>query len=174
MAEHHETAMENHDSDQEELSTGAKVKPLQGWRLAGTLFSLAFGLLLAVCETSITATALVTISDFFGDSIKSTWVVLAYLLSYMGFAIIFARLSDGIGRQEATIIAWLFFGAFSLGGGLSKTLNQLIGFRVLQGIGGSGLYSMIMVIGAQITPINHWGTFSAMIGVTIATGSILG
>lgn len=83
-------------------------------------------------------------------------------------------MSDGIGRREATIIAWVFFGAFSLGGGLSTTLNQLIGFRVLQGIGGSGLYSMIMVIGTQITPIKYWGAFSAMIGVTIAIGSILG
>ena len=92
----------------------------------------------------------------------------------IGFATIFARASDGIGRKEATIIAWIFFGAFSLGGGLAKTLNQLIAFRVLQGIGGSGLYAMIMVVGPEITPIHHWGAFSGMLGMTIATGSVLG
>lgn len=72
------------DSCEEELSAGANLKPFEGWRLTGTLASLALGLMLAVMETSITATALVTISDFFGDSLKATWVVLAYLLSYMG------------------------------------------------------------------------------------------
>ena len=92
----------------------------------------------------------------------------------IGFATIFARASDAIGRREATIVAWVFFGAFSLGGGLAKTLNQLIAFRVLQGIGGSGLYAMIMVVGPEITPLNHWGAFSGMLGMTIATGSVLG
>ena len=123
-------------------------------------------------------------------------MVLGYLLSYMGkeetgkaitvfshrrdslmsigFATIFARASDGIGRQEATIVAWILFGAFSLGCGLAKTLSQLIAFRVLQGIGGSGLYAMIMVIGPEITPVEHWGVSSGTLGVTIATGSVLG
>jgi MFS family permease len=63
-------------------------------------------------------------------------------------------MSDGIGRQEATIIAWIFFGAFSLGSGLATTPNQLIGFRLLQGIGGSGLYSMIWLLGLKSHPSN--------------------
>ena len=95
-------------------------------------------------------------------------------LTPLGFATIFARASDGIGRQEATVIAWVLFGAFSLGSGLAQTLGQLIAFRVLQGIGGSGLYAMIMVIGPEVTPVKYWGVSSATLGVTIATGSVLG
>ena len=97
-----------------------------------------------------------------------------YSLMSIGFATIFARASDGIGRQEATIVAWILFGAFSLRCGLAKTLSQLIAFRVLQGIGGSGLYALIMVIGPEITPVEHWGVSSGTLGVTIATGSVLG
>ena len=69
---------------------GAVQKPLQGWRLVGVLTryskypirnhtnwehwltllsSLGLGLLLATIETSITATALVTIGDYFKDSV---------------------------------------------------------------------------------------------------------
>lgn len=126
--------------------------------------------------------------------LQVTWVVLAYLLSYMGrcsvkestkgpqiaenfepgFAVIFTRLSDGIGREAAVIIAYVLFAAFSLGGGLAQTLNQLIALRVLQGIGGSGLYSMIFVIGPVITPVQYWGAFSGMIGAILAIGSVLG
>ncbi|KAL8699912.1 MAG: hypothetical protein Q9201_005739 [Fulgogasparrea decipioides] len=156
------------------MSGGAVQKPLRGWRLGGVLFSLALGLSLAIIETSITATALVTIGEYFGDSVTVTWVVLAYLLSYMGFAIIFTRLSDGIGREAAVITAYVLFAAFSLGGGLAQTLDQLIALRVLQGIGGSGLYSMIMVIGVEITPAQYWAALSGMIGMSLATGSVLG
>ena len=91
-----------------------------------------------------------------------------------GFAIIFTRLSDGIGRQPAVIIAYVLFAAFSLGGGLAQTLGQLIALRFLQGIGGAGLYSMLMVIGVEITPVQYWGGLSGMIGLILATGSVLG
>jgi hypothetical protein len=43
------------------------------------------GLLLAVIETSITATALVTIGRYFDDFPGSTWVILSYLLGYSGW-----------------------------------------------------------------------------------------
>ena len=33
---------------------------------------------------------------------------------------------------------------------------------------------MTMVVGAEVTPVKHWGYFSGMVGMTIATGSILG
>lgn len=72
------------------------------------------------------------------------------------------------------MVAWLIFGGFSLGCGLAKTLNQLIAFRVLQGIGGSGLYAMTMVAGPEITPVEYWGISSSILGLTIATGSVLG
>ncbi|KAL8719831.1 MAG: hypothetical protein Q9225_003209 [Loekoesia sp. 1 TL-2023] len=154
------------------MSEGVVQKPLRGWRLGGVLFSLALGLALATIETSITATALVTIGEYFGDSVTVR-------ISSPGgqptrFAIIFTRLSDGIGREAAVITAYVLFAAFSLGGGLAQTLDQLIALRVLQGIGGSGLYSMLMVIGVEITPVRYWGALSGMIGMSLATGSVLG
>ncbi|KAF2433345.1 putative MFS multidrug transporter [Tothia fuscella] len=135
---------------------------------------LIFRLLLSVIETTITATALVSIGNYFQDPIKATWVVVGYLLAYMGFAVIFARLSDGIGRRDALILSWLLFGGFSLGAGLAQTLNQLIGFRIMQGIGGSGLYTMTFVVGPTITPVKFIGLFSSLIGITYAIGSTIG
>jgi hypothetical protein len=49
-----------------------------------TAFSLLLGLLLSVMESSIVATALVTIGDEFQDFSRIIWTVLSYLLSYMG------------------------------------------------------------------------------------------
>ena len=166
--------------------------------------------MLATIETSITATALVTIGEYFSNSVTVSlsilqgWSPLTLSAGNMGgsgislilhgyvsrqskhsrpldsdkqipgFAIIFTRLSDGIGREPAVIIAYVLFAAFSLGGGLAQTLGQLIALRFLQGIGGAGLYSMLMVIGVEISPVEYWGALSGMIGLMLATGSVLG
>lgn len=45
---------------------------------------LLFGLLFATLDTSIVSTSLVTISHDLGDFVNAPWVVLSYLLTYMG------------------------------------------------------------------------------------------
>lgn len=46
--------------------------------------SLCFGLVLSVMDSSVIATALVTIGNDFNDFMRIQWVVLAYLLTYLG------------------------------------------------------------------------------------------
>ena len=55
-----------------------------------------------------------------------------------------------------------------------QTLGQLIALRFLQGIGGAGLYSMLMIIVVEVSPVEYWGALSGMVGFILATGSILG
>lgn len=72
------------------------------------------------------------------------------------------------------MLAWALFGAFSLAGGLATSLEQLIAFRTFQGVGGSGLYTMTFVLGVQVTPVRLYGTFSSVMGIMFAVGSVLG
>ena len=85
--------------------------------------------------------------------------------------------------------AWIIFTAFSLGGGLAQSMKQLITFRALQGVGGSGLYSLSNVgmgIGLfdvssplqitdfrtvipQITPKKHFGVRIIILTIRIFT-----
>ncbi|KFY35638.1 hypothetical protein V494_05739, partial [Pseudogymnoascus sp. VKM F-4513 (FW-928)] len=152
----------------------AALRPLEGWRLGGVTTALLLGLFLATLETSITATALVSIGEDFTATTTTTWVVISYLLSYMGFAVIFARISDGIGRKGASIVAWVLFAAFSLGAGLATNINQLIAFRTIQGIGGSGLFSLSMIVLPQITPVRLWALMSSLVGMSFAFSYVLG
>lgn len=62
-----------------------------------------------------------------------------------GFSVVWARASDIFGRKWSIIAAWTIFAAFSLASGLAASMIQLIIFRALQGIGGSGLYSLVNV-----------------------------
>lgn len=46
------------------------------------------GLLFSTLDTSIVATSLVTISHDMNDFVNGPWIVLAYLLTYMGKTLI--------------------------------------------------------------------------------------
>lgn len=89
-------------------------------------------------DTSIVATCLYAIALEFDSLDSINWVALAYTLTYLGCAVLFARVSDVIGRKAAFVSAFVIFIAFSLGCGFAQSMNQLIVFRALQGLGGSG------------------------------------
>ncbi|KAF4624922.1 hypothetical protein G7Y89_g13248 [Cudoniella acicularis] len=147
---------------------------LPTWRFACLLFSLIFGLFLSLLDTTIVATALYTIGVDLQALESSNWVALAYTLSYLGCAVIFARIADIIGRRNAYISAFIIFFAFSLGCGFAQTLNQLIACRALQGIGGSGLYSLTFVILPEICPTHLLQGIGGMVGAVVAMSGILG
>ena len=147
---------------------------LEGWRRIVLLMSLFIGLFLSFLDSTIVSVALATIADRFDDFDHSTWVVTAYLLTYMAFAIIIARLSDIFGKKAVEVASFIFFIGFSLGCALSQNMTQLIVFRALQGIGGSGLYSMTMIIALKVVPMRQIGIVSGAIGMVLVMSGVLG
>ncbi len=92
----------------------------------------------------------------------------------IGFSVIFARISDGIGRKSAIVVAWILFSGFSLASGLAQSMNQLIVFRAIQGIGGSGLFSMAIIVLPEVSPVDLWGLMSGLVGMFFACSSVVG
>ncbi|KAF7918915.1 hypothetical protein EAE99_008640 [Botrytis elliptica] len=144
------------------------------WRLVCLCISLCSGLFLALLDTSIVATALYNIGVEFNSLNSVSWIALAYTLSYLGCAVLFARIGDIAGRKNAYIAAFILFFAFSIACGFAQTLNQLIAFRALQGIGGSGLYSLTMVIFPEISPPGMRRWIGSLAGAVVAMSGVLG
>ncbi|CZT12847.1 related to multidrug transporter [Rhynchosporium agropyri] len=147
---------------------------LPKFQLISLLICLCFGLFLSLLDTTIVATAIYTIGVDLSALTTINWVALAYTLSYLGCAVIFARLADIIGRRNAYVSAFIMFVAFSVGCGFAQTLNQLIAMRVLQGIGGSGLYSLTFVIMPEISPVKIQPLTGALAGAVVAMAGVLG
>ncbi|KAL8942172.1 MAG: hypothetical protein Q9216_001819 [Gyalolechia sp. 2 TL-2023] len=98
---------------------------------------------------------------------------LALLLSTLETTIIATALIDissslgDFGKSNWIVIAYL----------LTYTGNfrrLLIVFRAFQGIGGSGIYGMVMAISPEITPAAKFGLVSGCISAVFASSSILG
>ncbi|KHN94262.1 Major facilitator superfamily domain, general substrate transporter [Metarhizium album ARSEF 1941] len=132
--------------------------------------ALLVGLLFSSLDTSIVATSLVTISHELGDFASAPWIILAYLLTYMGFAVCFSKLSDIYGRRNMLILSWIIFIAFSMGCATSKGMIML----AFQGIGASGLYSLTQIGLIEVGPVHRPSLIGAMIGATLAAAFVMG
>lgn len=157
----------------EAMST-SEIPSIPTWRLILLIISLCVGLFLSLLDTSIVATALYDIGVSFSSPHTATWVALSYTLSYLSFAVPFANLSDVIGRRAAWSLAFTIFFSFSLACGFAKTLMQLIGFRAVQGVGGSGLYSLTMIVMPEIVKEENRKWIGAVVGLVVAVAGVTG
>src|SRR5579871_1544898 len=118
-------------------STTTPLKParLQGFALASVIVALMLSLLLEALDQTIVGTAMPRIiADLHGLD-RYTWVVTAYVLASMTMVPIVGKLSDQFGRKWFLLGGTALFLAGSLLAGASQTMNQLILFRGVQGLG---------------------------------------
>ncbi|KPM45187.1 hypothetical protein AK830_g1403 [Neonectria ditissima] len=131
-------------------------------------------LFLSALETTIVATALRTISDHLNGLAQSNWVVVAYLLTYNGFLLLFSKMTDIFGQKTLLLVAQVIFLIASLACGAAQTMPQLIVFRAFQGLGGSGIYSTVFIIITKITTIDKVGMYTGILSSVFALASLLG
>ena len=97
--------------------------------------ALMLGMLLAALDQTIVSTALPTIvGDLKGGS-HIAWVITAYLLAATVSTPLWGKLGDQYGRKiffQAAIVIFLAGSALS---GLAHSMDQLIAFRAIQGLG---------------------------------------
>jgi len=131
-------------------------------------------LFLAVLDQTVVGTALPRIvTDLDGASLY-VWVVTAYLVSSTITIPIYGKFSDVFGRKPIMIIGVCLFLGGSWLSGLSQTMNELIGFRTLQGLGAGALLPVgLAVIGDLFTPRER-GRYQGFFGATFGLAFLIG
>ncbi|KAI0161912.1 drug resistance transporter EmrB/QacA subfamily [Hypoxylon sp. FL1284] len=147
---------------------------LKGWRLYTLSSALCLSLFLSMLETTIVSTSLISITNALGGFEQRDWVVTAYLITYTGFLIIYAKFSDVLGRKLLILVAIALFAVFSIVCGSISSMTQLIAFRALQGVGASGIYAMVTVIQPELVPPEKWGNYISVIAMVTVLSSVLG
>ncbi|KAL2135894.1 hypothetical protein VTI74DRAFT_6493 [Chaetomium olivicolor] len=160
------------DNGPHEKELGSPVIP--ALRLFAVITGVCLGLFLSMLDSSIVATALFTIAVEFGNVEAINWVALAYTLTYLSCAVLMARISDVVGRRVAFAAAYVVFIVFSMACGFAQSMEQLIAFRAMQGLGGSGLYSVSMIIMPELTPDHQKKYIAAVVGLVLTTSGVLG
>ena len=153
-------------------------RKLHGFALFSVLGALMLTLLLEALDQTIVGTAMPKIiGDLNGFSLY-TWVATAYILASATVIPIVGKLSDLYGRKGFFLVGVALFLLGSALSGLSQTIEQLIAFRALQGLGaGVGIALVFTVVGDIFPPLERarWqGLFGAVYGLSSIIGPFLG
>ncbi len=132
------------------------------------------GMFLASLDQSIVGTALPRITSDLNGLDKLSWVVTAYLLTSTAATPLWGKISDLYGRRIIFQAAIVTFLVGSLLCGFSRNIEELIGFRALQGIGGGGLIALALATLGDVIPPRERGRYMGYMGAVFGTSSVAG
>jgi EmrB/QacA subfamily drug resistance transporter len=143
------------------------------------LFTMSFALAMAMLDNTVVNVALPTISRELGAGVSGLqWIVDGYVLAFASLLLTGGILGDRYGRKRMFMTGLVLFTLASLGCGLSQSVGQLIGFRVLQGAGAAllmpGTLSIITVTFPQSERAKAIGLWAGVSGLALALGPTLG
>src|SRR5579883_771251 len=133
------------------------------------------GAILEVLDSTVTATALPQMQGNLGATLSEIgWVNSAYIIANVIVLPMAGWLSNRFGRSRYFAGAIGLFTFASLMCGLSHTLDELIFWRVLQGLGGGGLLATGQVILLEAFPPEGRSVATALFGMGVTIGPLLG
>src|SRR5215467_5725452 len=139
---------------------------------------LLLAIMLAMLDQLVVSTALPRIVGDLGGVAHLSWVVTAYVLASTVTTPLYGKLGDQYGRKRLLIIAIIIFLVGSALSGLSHTMDQLIMFRALQGLGAGGLMvGVIATIGDLVSPRErgqYMGYMMASMMLAMIAGPLVG
>ncbi|MER5963922.1 MFS transporter [Streptomyces sp. NPDC002057] len=135
---------------------------------------LMLALLLAALEQMIVATALPKIVGELQGLDRMSWAITAYLLTSTIGLPIYGKLGDLLGRKGVFLFAIVVFVIGSGLAGWSRSMDELIAFRAIQGIGAGGLMIGVQAIIADIVPARERGRYMGLIGAAFGLASVAG
>ena len=142
------------------------------WRIFGVMM---IGWAMSLLDVSIVNVTIPELQDELSTDISTvTWVVNAYNIVFAILLVSMGRLADQFGRKRFFIIGLT---VFTIGSGLCAaawSVEWLIGFRVIQGIGAGILAPLGFAITVLVFPPHERGRGLALIAVVALVSSALG
>lgn len=145
---------------------------IEKWLVILTVVSAS---MLQLIDSSIVNVTLTNVMGSLGGTLSEAgWVITGYAAANVIMITLSGWLSYKIGRKVYFTSSIILFTIASFLCGHAHSIDELISFRILQGIGGGGLISTAQAILIETFPREDIGMANAIFGVGIIIGPALG
>jgi EmrB/QacA subfamily drug resistance transporter len=142
------------------------------WRIFGVMM---IGWAMSLLDVSIVNITIPTLQDELSTDIATvTWVINAYNIVFAVLLVSMGRLADQFGRKRFFVLGMAVFTVGSALCAISWSVEWLIGFRVIQGIGAGILAPLGFALTVLVFPPQQRGRGLALIAVIALVSSALG
>lgn len=131
-------------------------------------------LFLVALDQTIVSTALGAIIKEFKSFSSLGLIVTAYMLTTTVTVPLAGKLSDMYGRRPMLIAGVTLFTVSSLLSGMASSVEWLIAWRALQGVGGGIITANAFTIVGDLFPPRERGKWQGMIGAVFGMSSVIG
>eukprot|EP00842_Homolaphlyctis_polyrhiza_P001891 jgi/Hompol1/2702/HPOL_006135-RA len=137
-------------------------------------YSMVLGTFLFSLDQTIVSTAIPSIVGEFQALDQIAWIGTSFLITSTSFSPLYGRFADIFGRKPTFLAAIIIFEIGSVICAAANSMNMLIVGRAVAGIGGGGMYSLILIIIADIVSLRDRGKFQGLLGAAFGLSSVAG
>jgi EmrB/QacA subfamily drug resistance transporter len=153
------------------LSKKAMNRPL-------VLISVMLAMFVSAVEATIVTTAMPVIASDLGGFSRYSWIFSAYLLMSTVTVLVYGKLADLFGRKPILFIGMTIFIIGSFLCGFATTMEQLILYRLIQGLGAGAVMPIATTIVGDIYTTKErakvQGYLSSIWGISAVLGPAIG
>ena len=146
-----------------------------GWRRNVITLGIVIATLLEIVDVTIVNVALPNIEGNFGASVdQAAWIGTGYIIANVVIIPITPWLQKRFGRRQYYAASIALFVLASIMCGLSGSLEALIFWRIIQGVGGGGLVSTSQAILRETYPRSQGGKAAGIFAMGVIVGPTIG
>ncbi|KAE8154397.1 major facilitator superfamily domain-containing protein [Aspergillus avenaceus] len=132
------------------------------------------GVFLASADDSFVISTWSTIASQFQQLSQGSWLLGAYNFGYCVSLPAYGTLSNMYGRKNTLLCAYSLFSLSCLACGISGSLAQLVLARVLAGMSGGGMMSLVSIIITDLMPASEVALFRSYANIVNVVGRSFG
>ncbi|MEV6323717.1 MDR family MFS transporter [Nocardia sp. NPDC051787] len=129
---------------------------------------------LVALDSTVIATAVLTITGSLGGFAQFPWLFSVYLLAQAVTVPIYGKLADTVGRKPVILFGIAMFALGSLLCGVATSMLALIVFRAVQGIGAGAIQPMTMTIAGDLYTLAERARVQGYLASVWAMSSVAG
>ncbi|KAF3187404.1 hypothetical protein TWF788_002321 [Orbilia oligospora] len=160
--------VEGGDEDDEGL---VREVPSGFW---GVVACLLIGVIVANIDTSLVMATFGQIGSEFGRLDDANWMIVGYQLGVLTTQPMYGKLSDIFGRKALLLISYGLFAVGCLWIGTSTEFWHLVVGRVISGIGGGGMTSVVSILLNDLVPLRDLAAWRSYVYIAATLGRSCG